>query len=127
MNGYHLGACAPLGQPLKPSSIVSNTGKGTIDEVLHVTQPLLGDTWRRGIRGCDAPQAAPVALHHLLDDPRLAVLALEQPHGLGIVEDVFGLRVDLQLPAAQTATDVGVVHQEQAAVPFFDVGVGPLA
>ena len=41
--------------------------------------------------------------------------------GLGIVEDSLGLRIDLQLPAAEPVADVGVLDQEHTAVTFFDV------
>ena len=40
---------------------------------------------------------------------------------------MLGLRVDLQLPAAEPATDVGIVDHEHAAVAFLDVGIGPFA
>ena len=84
-------------------------GQGTFD-FLHEQL-----AWPKGRRPC------------LTDGPGFAVaFALEQFHGVGVVDDLFGLGIDDELLAAEPVADVAVVDPQGAAMAFLDVGVGQL-
>jgi hypothetical protein len=57
----------------------------------------------------------------------LAIVPFEQIHRFRASDELSGRRIDYQSLVADAVTDIGLMHQQRAAMAFLRVGIGQLA